>query len=382
VKTTALGEVLEPVRDPVRVDDPLDAKLISVRLHGKGAVRRVPGEGKAPKEFTGNRGRAGQFVFSRIWARRGAMALIPADLDGVVVTNEFPIFDINRERLDPNYLNYFVQTDRFIADLERVSAGASGQNRVKESAFLGLDIPLPPLVEQRRIAAILDRADRLRARRRQVLDHLDSLTQSIFVEMFGDPVSNPRNLPRAAIGSLTEVVTGGSPPRSQPENFGSEIEWIKSDNLGGDVATTAMESLSKVGMNKARVAPAGSVLVTCIAGSPNSIGKASIVDRSVSFNQQINAVLPSPTLDMVFLLAQLKTAPGLVRAKSSGGMKGLVSKSAFTSIEILNPSVADQARFSEVANVVRSRREKAASATNACEELLGSLQSRAFSGQL
>lgn len=82
------------------------------------------------------------------------------------------------------------------------SAAVPGLNR--EDAYR-LELMLPPLPEQRRIAAILDQADALRAKRREALAQLDSLTQSIFIEMFGDPVENPKGWQRRQLGTICEV---------------------------------------------------------------------------------------------------------------------------------------------------------------------------------
>lgn len=273
---------------------------------------------------------------------------------------------------DPKYAYYYLRSQSI------PSAGYSRHFKFLKQ----IEVPQPTLAEQRRISAILDHADALRAKRCQVLAHLDTLTQSIFHEMFGDPQRNRWHLPRATIGSIAEVVTGNSPPRADSANFGDLIEWIKSDNLGGDLASVADEWLSQSGRAKARVAPAGSILVTCIAGSPASIGKASMVDRKVAFNQQINAVLPSDQLDASFLLGQLKIAPQLVRAKSTGGMKGLVSKSAFQSIEILCPPLDCQRKFGARMEQVSVCRAAARRALVAGNELFASLQARAFRGEL
>jgi type I restriction enzyme S subunit len=200
--------------------------------------------------------------------------------------------------------------------------------------------------------------------------------------MFGDPLANMRGIPTASIGELAEVVTGNSPSRADADNFGDSIEWIKSDNLGGDVATSADEWLSEQGRRKARIAPTGSILVTCIAGSPTSIGKASLVDRDVAFNQQINAILPSPMVNAAFLLGQLKSAPELVRAKSTGGMKGLVNKSAFRSIEVLSPPLEAQQMFASLVGAVASQAAATQRALAADTRLFTSLQSRAFRGEL
>jgi type I restriction enzyme S subunit len=71
-----------------------------------------------------------------------------------------------------------------------------------------LEIPLPPLAEQKRIAGILDAADALRAKRREALAQLDTLVQATFLDLFGDPVTNPKGLRRASLGSVFNFTTG------------------------------------------------------------------------------------------------------------------------------------------------------------------------------
>ena len=247
--------------------------------------------------------------------------------------------------------------------------------------FLELAILTPPsLAEQRRIAAILAQTDLLRINCEKVIHRLNDLNRSIYFQMFGDPSRTTREL--HTLGDICEVITGNTPSRSDSTNYGDEIEWIKSDNLGGTIATNAEERLSSAGRRKARTAPAGSVLVTCIAGSPTSIGKASLIDREVAFNQQINAAVPGPEIDGRFLLEQLKVAPSLVRQQSTRGMKGLVSKTNFMSIQVQLPSLDRQREFVKVAEHIDALREQRSSALAADNELMESLQYRAFAGQL
>lgn len=297
-----------------------------------------------------------------------------------IYTNEaIAALPVKDERvLDSRYLMRALEAMELAGGSNRAAMGAT----LNKKSLAQIRIPLLPLPEQRRIAAILDHADSLRVKRHQVLSHLDSLTHSVFHDMFGDPASNPRGVPSAPIGDLAAVVTGNSPSRADESNFGSSIEWIKSDNLGGDVATRAAEWLSERGRAKARIAPSGSILVTCIAGSPTSIGKASVVDRDVAFNQQINAILPSARVNSAFLLGQLKAAPDLVRAKSTGGMKGLVNKSAFQSIEVLSPPLDAQNRFASRVAAITTQAAATQRALAAGDDLFASLQSRAFRGEL
>lgn len=108
-------------------------------------------------------------------------------------------------KLGANYLVHFLRTkkDYFLG----LARGATIQG-ITRNVVSDLSIPLPPLPEQRRIAAILDQADALRAKRREALAQLDSLTQSIFIEMFGDPGTNPKGWP---IASLYELMDASGP---------------------------------------------------------------------------------------------------------------------------------------------------------------------------
>jgi len=219
--------------------------------------------------------------------------LYPAGL----VSPAYGIWDvIDERRVDRRYLKLSLRSPRSFTYYRTKLRGSTARRRsLPADVFLALPVRLPSLPEQRRITATLDHADTLRTKRRQVLTHLGALTEWIFNEMFGDPLTNPRGLPRVPIGSVARVVTGNSPPRADASNFGDTIEWIKSGNLGGDVASTADEWLSEAGRAKGRVASAGSILVTCIAGSPTSIGKASLVDETLRSTNKSTPSFPAAT---------------------------------------------------------------------------------------
>lgn len=112
-----------------------------------------------------------------------------------------------RPELDDRYLLHFLRQPRVRQAGELRMTGSAGQKRVPTGFLQGLEIPLPPLPEQRRIAEILDHADALRTKRRQVLAHLDSLTQSIFTEMFAEGA-----FPSERAGALMPDMRNGLSP--------------------------------------------------------------------------------------------------------------------------------------------------------------------------
>ncbi len=106
--------------------------------------------------------------------------------------------------LDPRYLFHYSRMSMFREGLRPYIRGTTLQNLSTRDAFAAVKVPLPSLGEQQRIAAILDQADALRARRRQALDHHEALQQAIFRDMFGDPGTNPRQLPTRSLGGWVE----------------------------------------------------------------------------------------------------------------------------------------------------------------------------------
>jgi type I restriction enzyme, S subunit len=201
--------------------------------------------------------------------------------------------------------------------------------------------------------------------------------------MFGEPATNPKGWPRKHIAGVATVITGNTPPREMAEYYGDAIEWIKSDNINTPhyYVTRAEEGLSELGWQVARVAPAGSILVTCIAGSRASIGNAAITDREVAFNPQINAVVPFEG-DAHFIYAQLRVGKRLVQRASTNSMKGMISKSRFEGITLIWPPTPLQHEFAERVQVVQRIAEGQRTSLNRTEALFASLQHRAFRGKL
>lgn len=382
MKTVPLGEVTERVSTWNPAQHP-DLEFTYVDL---GAVDNTKKCITSPAVVMGREApsRARQLIqakdvlVSTVRPNLNAVAIVDPQLDGATASTGFTILRPTNQ-VDPNYLFHWVRTPLFVSDMVRKATGASypavSDRIVKESL-----IPLPPLDEQRRIAAILDQAGSVRQAGVKATGYLDELVQSAYFDMFGTPLRESAQ--KRKLGDVCEVVTGNTPSRSDAANYGDEIEWIKSDNLVGTIASRADEFLSTAGKAKARIAPAGAVLVTCIAGSPASIGRCSLVDRDVAFNQQINAAIPNAEMDSRFLLEQLKLAPELVRRKSTGGMKGLVSKTNFMSIEVQVPPLEHQREFVAFARKVDAVRTQRELADSEVERAVCALQSRAFSGQL
>lgn len=285
------------------------------------------------------------------------------------------------QKLDQNYLIRFLpKALKFIED--KTPFVTVKHLSVKD--INSIQIPLPSIEEQRRIASILDKADAIRQKRQQAIAKLDELLQTTFIDMFGDPVSNPKGFKLQKLSEIGVISTGNTPSRADEDNYGNFIEWIKSDNLNNDfdIATQATEYLSEKGKQKGRIVPAGSILVTCIAGSLNCIGNLAIVDREVAFNQQINAVTPKENIQTEYLYYLLKVSKSIIQSFSTNAMKGMISKSTFSQIELPIASSEQQAKFVEIFNKFSDLKSNSNKELSELDNLFKALQQKAFSGTL
>lgn len=131
-------------------------KQVTVKIWGKGVVERNEITGAEIFSNTRLKVNTGQFILSRIDARHGAFGLIPESLSGAVVTNDFPVFSLNQNLIVPQFLNWISKTESFIELCKSASEGTTNRVRLKESKFLSMEIPLPPLEEQRRIVGRIE----------------------------------------------------------------------------------------------------------------------------------------------------------------------------------------------------------------------------------
>ena len=132
-------------------------------------------------------------------------------------STEFHVIRPDTERLDGLYLFYLVWSEQFRFLGEKSMSGAAGQKRIGSDFLKGFEIPLPPLPEQKRIAAILDKADAIRRKRQQAIQLADDFLRAVFLDMFGDPVTNPKGWEVKSIASVTEDWKGGA--SIKPEDF-------------------------------------------------------------------------------------------------------------------------------------------------------------------
>jgi type I restriction enzyme S subunit len=130
-------------------------------------------------------------LISTVRPNLNGVALVNQELNGATASTGYCVLRTNKKSLDSKYLFYWVQSSDFIDDMIKNATGAN-YPAVSDRIVKNNLIPLPPLEEQKRIAAILDKADAIRRKRQQAIKLADDFLRSVFLEMFGDPVTNPK----------------------------------------------------------------------------------------------------------------------------------------------------------------------------------------------
>lgn len=262
---------------------------------------------------------------------------------------------------------------------------AMGQTLNKQSLSV-LQIPIPPtLGDQQRIAKVLSQCEALIQKRKESIRLLDDLLRSTFLEMFGESSLNKKQWSNVPIKQFGAVITGNTPPRSNQDNYSSKhIEWIKTDNIRPEniYISVASEYLSETGLESARIANNGALLVACIAGSIESIGRAALTDRTVSFNQQINAIQPNEDVESLFLYWSFKVSRKYIQSHATKGMKKILTKGEFEKIKMIKPPLELQTQFSTIANKVMPINKYCQDSLKELENLYDSISQRVFNGEL
>jgi type I restriction enzyme S subunit len=253
-------------------------------------------------------------LVSTVRPNLNGVAVVDSSLDRATASTGFCVLRPDTEKIDGSYLFHWVKTPSFISDMVRKATGAS-YPAVSDRIVFESRIPLPPIAEQRRIAAILDKAEELRELRRQALRELDAIAQSIFIEMFGDPVSNPKGWNVCSAGSFIIDVTNGLTRRRKESDQGTDIVLRLRDIRAGWIDFSEVNRISLERQESGRYeVTQGDLLFIRVNGNPNYVGRCAIfsgLDEPVYFNDHIMRVKTDPLkVDGKFLVFTLNGTLG------------------------------------------------------------------------
>ena len=192
-------------------------KQVTARLWGRGLRLRGEVYGSTIAARRQVQVREHQFLLSRIDARHGAFGLVPSELDGALVSGDFPAFDVDSSQTHPRYLKWYSTTNGFVDLCRRASEGSTNRVRLKEEKLLAMEMPLPSLEEQRHIVARLDRVAELIEERRQALVASEREVSALLRKAFDKATEGANYLPMAQVAPLVRRPVDVQPDESYPE---------------------------------------------------------------------------------------------------------------------------------------------------------------------
>jgi len=297
-----------------------------------------------------------------------------------LVTNQTFIGLVPGEEVIPEFLYYYMSHK---ADaLNRLARGATIKylSRKHFEAFL---IEYPSVPVQKRIATILDAADALRAKRRESIEQLDSLVQATFLEMFGDPVTNPKGWPSQAVDRLVRLVRGSSPrPKGDSRFYGGPVPRLMVADITRDgfCVTPMIDSLTAEGAERSRPVPAGTV-VMAVSGDVGVVATVA-VDCCVHDGFVAFLDLDESVVQPFFLMLQLHLLKVTHDRRKAGAIFQNLTTTDVKSMEIMAPPLALQTRFASIVESIEHQKARLKAHLAELDTLFASLQSRAFNGEL
>ena len=292
-----IGDLVKQVTEKVKVKPSAEYKLAGVRWYGEGVFHRETVTGIDSSATYLMPLIPGSFIYNRLFAWKESFAVVPEELNDCLVSNEFPQFLVNSERLLVRYLYLFFICKSTIRAVNKASIGSAAvsRNRYKEEYFLNVQIPLPPLPEQQ---ATIDRwqqaqmeietaKESMVSLEKQIQDLIHSrlgIATNLFqarpkafalqwdkvdrwgVDMCWRTLNKPAEstFPKTRIKDICRMGSGGTPSRSKPAYYvAGEIPWVKTTEVKNDVIMSTGEKITSSALknSSAKLYPSGSLIV-------------------------------------------------------------------------------------------------------------------------
>lgn len=318
-----LAEVLTPVKDAVVLQDADLYVTAGVLSYGRGLFERpgVRGDETSYKSYF--RIRSGQFVYSKLFAWEGALAVVEDGFDGLYVSPEFPVFEIDRTRVEPDYVRLLCGWEPLWVRLRAGVTGMGGRRkRVHPAHLLATYVPLPSLPEQRRIVDLVAAMDAETSAASQASASAGHVWRAILRSL-------EASIQWASVGDVVvKAKAGGTPSRSRPEFYGPGIPWLKSGEVDSTHIISTEESITDLGIkaSSAWLMPAGTIAVA-LYGQGGTAGTVGFVAAEMASNQAVLGLVADPTkIEPRFLFHWLRARKEALRDRRVGSTQPNLNK--------------------------------------------------------
>ena len=296
--------------------------------------------------------------------------------------------------LDIRYLRHYLKTAEFSRDMDRIITG-SAQPNFGSSHLKQILIPLPHLTEQKRISAILDKADAIRRKRQHAIKLADEFLRAVFLDMFGDPVENTMGWDVKNLKELSTKIHSGNTPTGGREVYVDKgIAFFRSQNVWknklelNDIAYLDHATHKKMAKSSLKNRDILMTKTGRINTENSSLGRAAMYlgeDDAANINGHVYLIrLKNPELnELILFILTTREYRDYIRSVCVGGIdKRQLNKDHIEQFPIINPPVELQKKFVGLMQLVESKKEKAQQSFQESQKLFNTLSQKAFSGEL
>ena len=245
----------------------------------------------------------------------------------------------------PRYLGHYFNSAVYRKQISALSAGAN-INNIRGEHIDSLEIQIPSINEQVSRSNSLSKIDELISLRKKQLQKLDDLVKSRFVEMFGS-IHDSLKYPYHLVKNLTEVVSGGTPSRDNPEYWNNgTIPWVKTTELQNKVISDVEEYITQKGLDEssAKLVPPNTVLIA-MYGQGKTRGMTALLGVSACTNQACACMLPSDKITPVFLWKYFELSYDKLRNLAKGGNQPNLNGNMIKNFPVLLPPLKLQEEY-------------------------------------
>jgi len=373
-----LGDVLRKSERTITLQPDTWYKEVTVRMNGNGVTERRQVKGIEIGSGRRYEALAGQFIISRIDARHGASGLIPDALAGAIVTNDFPLFDVVEDRLEPRFLHWVSKTGAFVALCKRASEGTTNRVRLSEDRFEALQVSLPPLHEQKRIVGRIEKfvskiseAKALRAACAELGQTFVVSTHNTLATSKPEPLSNYLELHEEAVS----IELGKPYPQVGVRGFGGGL-FPKPPVMGGETTYRTFNRLYPGAIVLSQVKGwEGAVAVV-----PDHLDGYFVSPEYRTFKCKLDRCLPDYLASIVsteFFWGRLKDA-----THGAGARRERTRPERFLQLGFSFPTLSDQRKAIAIFERLRAARELQAQTAIEIDAVLPAILDKAFRGEL
>ncbi|EKO3851147.1 restriction endonuclease subunit S [Vibrio harveyi] len=381
-----LGEVApsKALKNPVVLDDDNVWQLnLDMVESGSG---RVLNKIKAPLSEAGSSTHwfdSRHVLYSKL--RPYLNKVVLPDEQGLATTELVPMLP-NPEVLDRRYLVHYLRSKQFVSWISDQVAGAK-MPRVSMKVFWEHEIPLPPLEEQKRIAALLDKADAIRQKRKQAIDLADEFLRSVFLDMFGDPVTNPKGFQVGTIRDIVSTVNYGTSGKASEKDGEFPILRMGNITYKGGWDFSDLKYIDLDDKDQGKYLARKNDLLFNRTNSKELVGKTAVFNESrpMAIAGYLIRVRSNELGNPWYISGYLNSSHGkqtlLNMCKSIVGMAN-INAQELQDIKILLPPVELQNKYESIVKEVNGRVSRHHESAKELQVLFNSLSQKAFSDQL